>query len=92
MGKHFQRDGHRVRLATHAAYRDYIVSSGLEFYPLGGDAQKLSEFMVKTQGNLFPTTTESLREVPSHLNMINDIVQSCWGACAEPDPGDASGR
>jgi sterol 3beta-glucosyltransferase len=38
LAKRLVKDGHRVRLATHAAYRDYIIDMGLEFYPLGGDA------------------------------------------------------
>ena len=30
-----QKDGHRVRLATHAIFKDYVESYGIEFYPLG---------------------------------------------------------
>ena len=32
-----QEYGHRVRLASHAVYREFITNFGLEFYPLGGD-------------------------------------------------------
>ena len=32
-----QEYGHRVRVASHAAYRKFVTSFGLEFYPLGGD-------------------------------------------------------
>ena len=32
-----QKFGHRVRVASHAAYRKFVTSFGLEFYPLGGD-------------------------------------------------------
>jgi len=32
-----QKYGHRVRVASHAAYRKFVTSFGLEFYPLGGD-------------------------------------------------------
>lgn len=34
-----QEYGHRVRLATHAVYRDFVEEHGLEFYPLGGNPQ-----------------------------------------------------
>ena len=36
--------GHRVRLATHEKFRDTVRRSGLEFYPLGGDPEKLASY------------------------------------------------
>ena len=30
-----QKDGHRVRLATHAIFKDYVESYGIEFFPMG---------------------------------------------------------
>lgn len=65
LGLRLQRDGHRVRLATHACFRESVTSKGLEFYPLAGDPLKLSEFMVKTQGFVIPTTPELLLQVLS---------------------------
>lgn len=38
-----QEFGHRVRLASHANYREFIMEEGLEFYPLGGDPKLLAE-------------------------------------------------
>ena len=32
-----QEYGHRVRLASHRVYREFVTGFGLEFYPLGGD-------------------------------------------------------
>jgi hypothetical protein len=91
LGQKLQRDGHRVRLATHRNFRQLIVAeSGLEFYPLGGDPHILSQFMVKTRGFVVPTTTEALSQVPQNVAMVNEIIHSCWGACIYPDPLDAS--
>ena len=39
LGQGLQRHGHRVRLATHAVYRDFVEGYRLEFYPLGGNPQ-----------------------------------------------------
>ncbi|BAF21391.2 Os07g0419500, partial [Oryza sativa Japonica Group] len=38
--------GHRVRLATHANFKDFVVTAGLEFYPLGGDPKLLAGCML----------------------------------------------
>lgn len=37
-----QEFGHRVRLATHANFSDFVKSAGVEFYPLGGDPRVLA--------------------------------------------------
>jgi hypothetical protein len=63
LGLRLKADGHRVRLATHATFRSYVIEKGLEFYPLAGDPKLLSEFMVKSQGFLIPTSTELMMEV-----------------------------
>lgn len=34
--------GHRVRLATHANFKEFVLTAGLEFYPLGGDPKVLA--------------------------------------------------
>lgn len=63
LGCRLLQDGHRVRVATHECFRDYVLGKGLEFYPLAGDPLKLSEFMVKTQGFVIPTTPELIMQV-----------------------------
>lgn len=41
LGNALQRYGHRVRLATHDVFADFVRKSGLEFYPIGGDPEDL---------------------------------------------------
>lgn len=86
MARKLQLRGHRVRLATHASYRSLVLANGLEFYPLAGDPQQLSDFMVRSQGCVVPLSAEFLREIPQHLVLLNEIVESCWDACIMPDP------
>lgn len=39
--------GHRVRLATHGAFREFVAGFGIEFFDVGGDPGELMAFMVK---------------------------------------------
>jgi sterol 3beta-glucosyltransferase len=41
LGNELQIAGHRVRIATHDVFRDFVQESGLEFYPIGGDPAEL---------------------------------------------------
>jgi UDP:flavonoid glycosyltransferase YjiC (YdhE family) len=41
LGAELQRSGHRVRIATHDVFQEFVTSSGLEFYPIGGDPAEL---------------------------------------------------
>ncbi|XP_026436825.1 sterol 3-beta-glucosyltransferase UGT80A2-like isoform X3 [Papaver somniferum] len=43
IGKRLQDYGHRVRLATHANFKEFVLTAGLEFFPLGGDPKVLAE-------------------------------------------------
>ncbi len=92
LGQRLQKDGHRVRLATHATFRDFVIKSNLEFYPLGGDPQKLSEYMVRTHGSIIPSLGDLINEVPKNMAMLSEIIHSCWGACVSKDPGDPQAR
>ncbi|KAK1942110.1 Sterol 3-beta-glucosyltransferase UGT80B1 [Phytophthora citrophthora] len=87
IARRLQQDGHRVRLATHAVYRDFVMSHDVEFYPLGGDPKELAAYMVKTGGHLIPTKIETLtKDVPRNKEMIKEIVHSTWPAVSAPDP------
>ncbi len=74
LGRRLQRDGHRVRLATHACYRELVVNKGLEFYPLAGDPHVLSEYMVRTNGCIIPQSTELWMEVSFFLEKIIIVI------------------
>ncbi len=90
IGQRLARDGHRVRLATHVDFRDFVESNGLEFYPLAGDPKELIAYMVKTGGKLLPAKLDQIVEdVPRKRRMLREIIESTWGACTEPDPGRA---
>lgn len=85
LGRELQKCGHRVRLATHDVFEEFVMASGLEFYPIGGDPKDLMAYMVKNPG-LIPST-KSLREgdIQRKRSMMTDILEGCWRSCIEPD-------
>lgn len=81
IGKRLQDYGHRVRLATHANFKEFVLTSGLEFFPLGGDPKVLAGYMVKNKGFL----PSGPSEIPIQRNQMKEIVYSLLPACKEPD-------
>ncbi|XP_071689407.1 sterol 3-beta-glucosyltransferase UGT80A2-like [Rutidosis leptorrhynchoides] len=81
IAKRLQEYGHRVRLATHANFKDFVLTAGLEFYPLGGDPKVLAEYMVKNKGFL----PSGPSEIPVQRSQMKDIIFSLLAACKEPD-------
>ncbi|XP_021907201.1 sterol 3-beta-glucosyltransferase UGT80A2 isoform X2 [Carica papaya] len=81
IGKRLQDYGHRVRLATHSNFKEFVLTAGLEFYPLGGDPKVLAGYMVKNKGFL----PSGPSEIPIQRNQIKEIIYSLLPACKEPD-------
>ncbi|KAL8170202.1 hypothetical protein V2J09_022006 [Rumex salicifolius] len=73
IGKRLQDYGHRVRLATHANFKDFVLTAGLEFFALGD--------MVKNKGFL----PSGPSEIPIQRNQMKDIIYSLLPACSDPD-------
>lgn len=82
IGKRLQEDGHRVRLATHSNFREFVLSAGLEFYPLGGDPKVLAGYMVKNKGFL----PSDPAEISTQRNQLREIIYSLLHACQKADP------
>ncbi|URE05893.1 sterol 3-beta-glucosyltransferase [Musa troglodytarum] len=81
IGKRLQGYGHRVRLATHVNFREFVLIAGLEFYPLGGDPKVLAEYMVKNKGFL----PSSPSEIRTQRKQIKEIMFSLLPACEDAD-------
>ncbi|RCV32607.1 hypothetical protein SETIT_7G016700v2 [Setaria italica] len=82
IGKRLQDYGHRVRLATHANFKEFVLTAGLEFYPLGGDPKILAEYMVKNKGFL----PSGPSEIAIQRKQIKEIIFSLLPACKDADP------
>ena len=51
LGQQLVKDGHRVRIATHGTFQEFVTGAGLEFFSIGGDPQDLMSYMVKSESN-----------------------------------------
>ncbi|KAL3959862.1 hypothetical protein ACCO45_004979 [Purpureocillium lilacinum] len=92
--------GHRVRLATHPIFRDFVREHGLEFFSIGGDPSRLMAFMVKN-----PSLVPGLRslmsgDISQRRRDVAEYIQGCWRSCYQAgdgmgscsDPGEVNGR
>ena len=92
LGCELQKHGHRVRLATHNIFRDFVTKSGLEFYPIGGDPNELMAYMVKTPGLIPSMSTLAAGEISKKRKMVHEMLQGCWRSCIHPDPDSVEQR
>lgn len=78
---------HRVRLATHASFKQFVEENGIEFFCIGGDPSELMAYMVKNPG-LMPGI-ESLRdgEVSKRRKGMSEMLMGGWRSCIEPGDG-----
>ncbi|KAL1628580.1 hypothetical protein SLS56_005812 [Neofusicoccum ribis] len=85
LGNELKQFGHRIRIATHNVFEQFVRESGLEFYPIGGDPSELMAYMVKNPG-LIPSM-KSLRagEINRKRAMVEQMLDGCWKSCLEPD-------
>lgn len=88
-----EQHGHRVRMATHPAFRDFVEQDiGLEFFSVGGDPAELMAFMVKNPGLIPTASTIRAGEIGRKRDSMFEMFQGFWRACinATDDESDAS--
>ena len=85
LGRALLQVGHRVRLATHEAFRSFVRGNGLEFYPLAGEPTDLMSFMVKSAG-IVPSMRSILEGlIGKGRRLLGEILASTWSACIAND-------
>lgn len=80
---------HRVRLATHPVFKDFVTENGLEFFSIAGDPAELMAFMVKNPGLMPAFDTLRRGDVGRRRREIGTMIRRCWRSCIET--GDGSG-
>ena len=86
LGNALQKHGHRVRIATHDVFADFVRDSFLEFFPIGGDPAKLMAYMVKNPGLIPQLKTLRDGEIKRKKIMVAEMLDGCWRSCIEDDP------
>ncbi|KAJ5775078.1 uncharacterized protein N7511_000089 [Penicillium nucicola] len=86
LGNELQIRGHRVRIATHDVFADFVTESGLEFFPIGGNPAELMAYMVKNPGLLPQMETLRSGEIQKKRAMVGTMLNGCWRSCIENDP------
>ena len=75
--------GHRVRLATHPVFKDFVTENDLEFFSIGGDPAQLMAFMVKNPGLMPGFDTLRSGDVGKRRKEVGEYVKGCWRSCFE---------
>ncbi|WPH03180.1 Hypothetical protein R9X50_00605600 [Acrodontium crateriforme] len=79
--------GHRVRLATHPNFNDFVTENGLEFFSIGGDPAELMAFMVKNPGLMPGFDTLRSGDVGKRRKEVAEYIKGCWRSCYEAGNG-----
>ncbi|KAM5345674.1 hypothetical protein ACJ41O_011535 [Fusarium nematophilum] len=90
LGNELQRYGHRVRIATHNIFEQFVRSSGLEFYPIGGDPADLMAYMVKNPGLIPSMKSLAAGEIKKKRQMVGEMLKGLWDSCVKPDASTGS--
>ncbi|VEU22678.1 DEKNAAC103744 [Brettanomyces naardenensis] len=82
LGKALMKEGHKVKIVTHAEFGPWIKSHGLEFDVIAGDPSELMALMVS-----HPTISYSfVRDARSKFSSwIDELLESSWKACQGTD-------
>lgn len=79
--------GHRVRLATHPNFKDFVTENGLEFFSIGGDPQALMAFMVKNPGLMPGFDALRTGDIGKRRKEVGEYLRGCWRSCFESGNG-----
>lgn len=79
--------GHRVRLATHPTFQQFVTENDLDFFSIGGDPAQLMAFMVKNPGLMPGFDTLRSGDVGSRRREVAEYLRGCWRSCFEAGNG-----
>ncbi|CAG7846562.1 Sterol 3-beta-glucosyltransferase; AltName: Full=Autophagy-related protein 26 [Serendipita indica DSM 11827] len=82
LAKGLQADGHKVKIATHLEFKDWVEGHGIEYGYVGGDPAELMRICV--ENGTF--TVAFLREgLAKFRGWLDDLLKTSWEACQGSD-------
>lgn len=82
LGLGLMKEGHHVRIASHAEFRPWVEKHGIEFREIAGDPGELMKIMI--EHGMF--SVSFLRDAASRFrSWIDDLLNSAWEACQGTD-------
>nr|POE48636.1 isoform 2 of sterol 3-beta-glucosyltransferase ugt80a2 [Quercus suber] len=79
--------GHRVRLATHSNFKNFVEENGLEFFNIGGDPSRLMAFMAKNPSLMPGFRSLFSGDISQQRKEVSEYIQGCWRSCYEAGDG-----
>ncbi|KAE9401511.1 glycosyltransferase family 1 protein [Gymnopus androsaceus JB14] len=86
LSQRLQKDGHRIRIASHETFRSFVNDAGLEFFDIGGNPQELMSYMVKNPGLMPGFESLTNGDIGRKRKMLSTMMEGCWKSCHSPDP------
>lgn len=89
IGQVLREYGHRVRIASHPAFKDFVENdTHLEFFSVGGDPAELMAFMVKNPGLIPSMETVKSGEIGRRREQMFHMFKGFWRACINATDGE----
>jgi len=82
-----ERYGHRVRLATHPTFQNFVQENDLEFFSIGGDPSRLMAFMIKNPSLVPGLRTLFSGDISQRRKDVSEYIQGCWRSCYRAGDG-----
>ena len=83
LGKELKNRGHQITMAAFPQFRDFITDSGLSFFPLDGDAEKMIFAIMQPDTNAFSYLPRLMKNIRRFIPvLLESMTQSCSQADA----------
>ncbi|KAH6604456.1 glycosyltransferase family 1 protein [Trichoderma cornu-damae] len=79
--------GHRVRICTHPAFKDFVEAQGVEFFSIGGDPEALMSYMVRNPGLVPNPRSVRAGDIGKRRGEMWEIINRAWRSCIEAGDG-----